>query len=88
MDDMAHVILRAPLSEMCGGRSHALAGTTVIEVLKALETTHPAVAGWILDEQGLIREHINIFVNGERGTEETRVDETDSVHVLPAISGG
>jgi molybdopterin synthase sulfur carrier subunit len=88
MDDMAHVILRAPLSELCGGRSHALVGTTVVEVLKALETTHPAVAGWILDEQGLIREHINIFVNGERGTEETRVDETDSVHVLPAISGG
>ena len=85
---MARVILRAPLSEMCGGRSHALAGTTVIELLTALETAHPAVAGWILDEQGLIREHINIFVNGKHGREETRVNETDRVHVLPAISGG
>jgi molybdopterin synthase sulfur carrier subunit len=88
MDDMPHVILRAPLSEMCGGRSHTLAGTTVVEVLKTLETAYPAVTGWILDEQGLIREHINIFVNGERGREETRVDETDRVQVLPAISGG
>ena len=88
MDVMANVILRAPLSEMCGGRSHALAGTTVVEVLEALEAAHPTVSGWILDEQGLIREHINIFVNGEHGREETRVDESDRVHVLPAISGG
>jgi molybdopterin converting factor small subunit len=85
---MARVILRAPLSEMCGGRSHPVAGSTVLDVLKALESTHPAVAGWILDEQGLIREHINIFVNGEHGREGTRVDDSDRVHVLPAISGG
>jgi sulfur-carrier protein len=85
---MASVILRAPLSEMCGGRTHALHGATVVELLRALESTHPAVEGWILDEQGLIREHINIFVNGEHGREDTRVDATDRVHVLPAISGG
>jgi molybdopterin converting factor small subunit len=85
---MAHVILRAPLSELCGGRSHALAGATVIEVLKALETVHPAVAGWVLDDRGLIREHVNIFVNGERGQEHTPVGESDRLHVLPAITGG
>jgi len=85
---MARVILRAPLSEMCGGRSHVVGGRTVIEVLKALEANHPAVAGWVLDEQGLIREHITIFVNGEYGREETQVDEADRVHILPAISGG
>ena len=85
---MASVILRAPLSEMCGGRTHALQGATVVELLRALESAHPAVEGWILDEQGLIREHINIFVNGEHGREDTRDDASDRVHVLPAISGG
>ena len=85
---MASVILRAPLSEMCGGGTHALQGATVVELLRALESAHPAVEGWILDEQGLIREHVNIFVNGEHGREDTRVDATDRVHVLPAISGG
>ena len=38
---MAQVMLRAPLSELCGGRSHAIAGTTVGEVLVALEPEHP-----------------------------------------------
>ena len=85
---MAQVILRAPLSELCGGRAHALAGGTVADVLKALESTHPAVAGWILDEQGRIREHVNIFVNGEHGRAGTQVAERDRVYVLPAITGG
>lgn len=85
---MAHIVLRAPLSEMCGGRTHAVEGATVVELLRALESAHPSVEGWILDEQGLIREHINVFVNGEYGREETRVRDADRVHVLPAISGG
>ena len=38
---MAQVILRAPLSELCGGRSHVIAGATVGEVLIALEGAHP-----------------------------------------------
>lgn len=85
---MAHVILRAPLSERCGGRAHDLDGTTVAEVLRALERAHPGVAGWILDERGRIREHVNVFVNGTQGQEQTTVAAQDRVHVLPAITGG
>jgi molybdopterin converting factor small subunit len=85
---MAHVILRAPLSELCGGRAHPLDGATVSEVLHALEHAHPVVAGWVLDERGRIREHVTVFVNGNRGREETVVGEADRVHVLPSITGG
>lgn len=58
------------------------------EVLKALEQRHPDVRGWILDEHGQIREHINVFVNKEYGREDTAVLDSDRLHVLPAISGG
>lgn len=86
---MAVVRLRAPLSELAGGRRELeLEGTTVVEVLRALEREHPGVAGWILDERGRIREHVNVFVNREYGREETAVAEGDRLHVLPAISGG
>jgi len=85
---MAQVMLRAPLSELCGGRSHDIAGTTVREVLVALERANPSIAGWVLDEQRRIREHVNVFVNGTHGEERTPVAAEDRVHVLPAITGG
>jgi sulfur-carrier protein len=86
---MAVVRLRAPLSELAGGRRELeIEGRTVRDVLRALETQHPAIAGWILDERTTIREHINVFVNGERGREETALDADDRLPVLPSISGG
>jgi sulfur-carrier protein len=86
---MPVVRLRAPLSELAGGkRELQLEGATVADVLKALEREHPDVRGWILDEQGAIREHINVFVNREYGQEDTAVTASDRLHVIPAISGG
>lgn len=86
---MAVVRLRAPLSELAGGRRELeLDGATVGEVLQALEREHPDVKGWILDEHGAIREHINVFVNKDYGREDTAVGAQDRLHVLPAISGG
>ena len=86
---MPVVRLRAPLSELAGGRREIeLPGATVRDVLKALEREHPALAGWILDERVAIREHINVFVNGEKSRGETALAEDDRVHVIPSISGG
>ena len=86
---MPLVRLRAPLSELAGGkRELELEGSTVAEVLRSLEREHPDTRGWILDERGAIREHINVFVNREYGREETSVAPGDRLHVLPAISGG
>jgi len=91
MDDttMTTVRLREPLKRLAGGRAdHALEGATVAEVLAALEREEPALAGWILDERGRLRRHINVYVSGEPGGGETPVGPEDRVDVLPAISGG
>ena len=86
---VAVVSVRGPLRKLAGGRAeHDLEGATVIELLQALEVRHPDVRGWILDERGLIRRHINVFVNGERGSAATPVGAGDRVDVLPAITGG
>jgi molybdopterin synthase sulfur carrier subunit len=86
---MAHVRLRGTLKRMAGDQAdHDLEGATVTELLRALEREQPATAGWILDERGRIRRHINVFVNGEQGGEETAVQPDDRIEVLPAISGG
>ena len=86
---MATVRLRAPLKRLAGDRAElSVEGATVGELMVALERENPAMAGWILDERGLIRRHINVFVNGELGDGDTRVGDSDVVDVLPAISGG
>jgi molybdopterin converting factor small subunit len=86
---MALVRVRGPLKNLAGGRSeHELQGLTVLELLRELERAYPPVTGWILDERGLIRRHINVFVNGEQGQEITAVGPSDQIDVLPAISGG
>jgi len=85
---MALVLLRAPLSELASGRQHRCDGGTVGEVLQALERERPSLGGWVLDERAAIRQHVNVYVNGELAEERTPVAENDRIHVLPAITGG
>jgi molybdopterin converting factor small subunit len=86
---MAVVRLRGPLKRLAGDRAeHAIEGGSVGELLRELEREHPATTGWILDERGAVRRHINVFVNGELGDPETAVEPDDKVDVLPALSGG
>ena len=44
--------------------------------------------GWILDERGVLRRHINVFVNGELGAQDDPVEAGDRIEIIPAISGG
>jgi molybdopterin converting factor small subunit len=85
---MPFVMLRAPLSELAGGRQHRLDGDDVRAVLVSLESARPALTGWVLDEQRAIRQHVNVYVNGELAEETTPVRSDDRIHVLPAITGG
>ena len=86
---MAIVRVHGPLKKLAGGSAeHPVDGDTIGDLLRALERDHPALSGWVLDERGLIRRHINVYVNGERGDESTAVAAGDRVEVLPAITGG
>jgi molybdopterin synthase sulfur carrier subunit len=86
---MAVLRVRGPLRKLAGGRAeHELEGATVLELLRALELRHADISGWILDERGRIRRHINVFVNGERRDEAAPVRSGDRIDVVPAITGG
>ena len=66
-----------------------LAGGTV---LAALGQAHPGVGQRVLDDQGVLRRHVNVFVNGESirylAGVATPVGDADEVWILPAVSGG
>ena len=86
---MPVVTLRAPLKDLAGGNAELqLDGDTVGQVLRRLEGDWPKTVGWVLDEQGRVRPHVNVFVNGERVREDAPVAPQDRLHVLPSISGG
>jgi molybdopterin converting factor small subunit len=86
---MAVVTLRAPLKDRAEGNDRLeLPGGSVGEVLLELERRFPKVVGWILDEHGHVRPHVNVFVNGEKVREDAPVADRDRIHVLPSISGG
>lgn len=60
----------------------------MLDILRTLEAEHPRLSGWVLDERGRIRTHVNVYVNGEPAAEGDVVGDGDRVHVLPAITGG
>lgn len=65
---------------------------TVRDVLSALGKRAPNVLDRIVDERGNLREHVNVFTNGEnirflQGSTTPTPDGSD-ILILAAISGG
>ena len=86
---MAVVTLRAPLKDRADGQGQVdLPGDSLGQVLRELERRFPRLEGWVLDEHGNIRRHVNVFVDGERGSADTPIASTARIHVLASISGG
>lgn len=67
-------------------------GKTVKEVLTNLEKKYPGIDDFLRDEQGQVRQHVNIFVKGELIEDEIAladvVGEGDEVLIFQALSGG
>ncbi len=67
-------------------------GATVLEALEAYFAAHPRVRGYVLDEQGALRKHVVIFLDGEQIRDRARMSEPvregSSVYVMQALSGG
>lgn len=74
------------------GREVQVAGTTVREVLEALEAIAPGIGFYLRDELGRVRTHVNLFVNTERikdrRGQSDPVQPGDTVWILQALSGG
>jgi molybdopterin converting factor small subunit len=86
---MATVKLRAPLRDLAGGsREVEVDGGSVGEALRDLERLHPRIVGWVLDEHGRVRRHVNVFLDGERVREDAPIRPASTLHILPSISGG
>ena len=61
-------------------------------VLDAVFAQNPQARRYVLDDQGALRKHMTIFVDGKTIADRTalsdRVGETSEVFVFQALSGG
>ena len=89
----ATVRIPTTLRTLTGGASEvSVDGSTVGEVLKALDTAHPGFAERLLDEQGGLRRFVNVFVADDdvRFLQQldTPVPDGETVAIIPAVAGG
>ena len=65
---------------------------SVKEALDLLEVQHPGISGYLLEDDGSLRKHVNIFLKNEMITDRTtlsdKVTEQDEILVYQALSGG
>jgi molybdopterin synthase sulfur carrier subunit len=89
------VTVRIPtqLRPLTGGSNQVtVEGSTVGEVLKALDAAHAGFAERIFDEQGGLRRFVNVFLADEdvRFLEglDTPVTDGQTLSIVPAVAGG
>jgi molybdopterin synthase sulfur carrier subunit len=67
-------------------------GRNVAQILTNLNKQYPGLTAYIIDEQGTLRKHVNIFIAGDlihdRKTLQDPVNEDDQVYIFQALSGG
>ena len=90
---MATVRIPTQLRTLSGGAAEVdVDGSTVGEVLKSLEATHPGFAARLFDDGGGLRRFVNVFVADEdvRFADglDTKVEAGQTVSIIPAVAGG
>jgi molybdopterin synthase sulfur carrier subunit len=67
-------------------------GATLSEVLAAVARDFPRLPAYLLDDQGRLRRHIAVFVDGVMEPRDKALSRTLSpdsdVHIFQALSGG
>ena len=70
----------------------AVEGETVAAALAAVFAAHPGLRGYILDDQGALRRHVAVYVNGAPARDRARLSDPvgtgDEIFVFQALSGG
>lgn len=62
------------------------------EILNQLEAKHKGIKDYVVDEQGQLRKHVNIFIGDElirdRKTLGDQINPNDEIYIMQALSGG
>jgi molybdopterin synthase sulfur carrier subunit len=68
----------------------SLSADSIEELLQKLNSIHPGLSDYIINDRGQIREHVNLYVDQEiiKELKDQKLNAKSQVHILQAISGG
>ncbi len=89
---MAEIHFTSHLRNLLPEGPLSVSGATVGEALASVLAAQPHVRGYVLDDQGVLRQHVCIFADGERLSRESalsrRIGPHSKLYVMQALSGG
>lgn len=89
---MATVVFTPNLKRHVECPSETVDGATVRAVLDVVFAQNPKLRGYIVDEQGSLRRHMSIFVDGQQIADRDRLSDpvrpASEIYVMQALSGG
>ena len=89
---MARVVFTSHLQRHVACPETDVPAGTLRTALDRVFAVHPRVRDYVLDEQGELRKHVVVFIDGRRLTDRTSlsdpVGERSEVYVLQALTGG
>ncbi len=73
-------------------KDEAVKGNTVADAIAQFEQSYPGISDYLLDEQGALRKHVNIFIGGQliqdRVNLKDKLEEGSEILIFQALSGG
>ncbi|HEY5900459.1 MAG TPA: MoaD/ThiS family protein [Burkholderiales bacterium] len=85
---MPRVVFTSHLQRHVACAESEVGGATVGAALEAVFRSQPQVRGYVLDDQGELRKHVFVFVDGRRAGLHDGVQAASAIHVLQALTGG
>ena len=89
---MAKVSFTPALQRFLSAPAVEVKAATLGEALVAVFTSKPALRGYLLDDQGALRRHVVVYVNGwpvkDRTGLSDPVSARDEIYVFQALTGG
>jgi sulfur-carrier protein len=89
---MAHIFFAASIQRHIATPEREIDAHTLGDALEAVFTAQPRLRGYILDDQGSLRRHLAVFVDGRPVRDRQHLSDPlggeSRVYVVPALSGG
>lgn len=89
---MARVHFGSQFARLVDSPTASTGAATLHQAFEDIFAAQPVLRGYVLDEQGHLRQHVAVFVDGalvqDREKLAVPLSSASEIYILPALSGG